>query len=71
MHERVLKIISVFMELRPEEIRPDTDLYRYCDDLDVIEMVVALEEETGISIPDEALGKLYTVGDVLSYVEKE
>ena len=70
MHERVLQIISVYMGLKPEEIHPDTELYRYCDDLDVIEMVVALEEETGISIPDEAMNKLYTIGDVLSCVEK-
>jgi acyl carrier protein len=40
------------------------------DSLDVIEVVLALEEEFSIEIPDEAVEKIKTVGDIIAYVEK-
>ena len=40
------------------------------DSLDAVELVMALEEEFGIKIPDEELGKLKTVQDIVNTVEK-
>lgn len=40
------------------------------DSLDAVELVMALEEEFGIKIPDEELGKLKTVQDIVDTVEK-
>ena len=40
------------------------------DSLDAVEIVMALEEEFGIKIPDEELGKLKTVQDIVDTVEK-
>ncbi|MCM8761390.1 MAG: acyl carrier protein, partial [Candidatus Omnitrophica bacterium] len=41
------------------------------DSLDTVELVMALEEEFGIEIPDEEAEKLTTVGDALRYIEEK
>ena len=41
------------------------------DSLDQVELVMALEEEFGSDIPDEAAEKLTTVGDAIAYVESK
>ncbi len=40
------------------------------DSLDAVELVMALEEEFGISIPDEELSSMLTVGDVVDCINK-
>lgn len=39
------------------------------DSLDIVELVMALEDEFGIDIPDEEAEKLKTVGDAIKYIE--
>ena len=39
------------------------------DSLDVVELVMALEEEFGIDIPDDDVNNLKTVGDAVTYIE--
>jgi acyl carrier protein len=38
------------------------------DSLDIVELVMALEEQFGISIPDEQAEKIKTVGDAVSFI---
>lgn len=40
------------------------------DSLDVVELVMAMEEEFDISIPDEAAENIKTVGDAIAFIEK-
>ncbi len=40
------------------------------DSLDAVELVMAIEEEFGIEVPDEQAEKLSAVGDIIDYVEK-
>ncbi len=40
------------------------------DSLDAVELVMALEEEFGVKIPDEELSTLKTVGDIVACIEK-
>lgn len=40
------------------------------DSLDIVEMLMAIEESFSITVPDEVIPSLKTVGDILSYVEK-
>lgn len=40
------------------------------DSLDVVELVMALEEEFGIEIPDEEAEKISTVGEAVTYIEE-
>lgn len=41
------------------------------DSLDIVELVMALEEEFGVSIPDEEAENIKTVGDAVAYVEAQ
>ena len=41
------------------------------DSLDTVELVMALEEEFGIEIPDEDAEKMSTVGDAMKYIEEK
>ena len=40
------------------------------DSLDIVELIMAFEEEFGIEIPDEAAEKIKTVRDVVSYIDQ-
>lgn len=40
------------------------------DSLDVLQLLMTIEEECGIIVPDEALADFKTVGDIVSYLEK-
>jgi acyl carrier protein len=40
------------------------------DSLDIVELVMALEEQFGISIPDEQAEKIRTVGDAVSFISE-
>ena len=40
------------------------------DSLDVVDMVMSLEDEFGVEVPDEAVEGLKTVGDVVRYIEE-
>ncbi|MBE6862545.1 MAG: acyl carrier protein [Ruminococcus sp.] len=40
------------------------------DSLDVVDLITTLEDEFDVSIPDEAVEEIKTVGDIVNYVEK-
>ena len=70
MLEKMKPIIAELLNVNEAEIKPETkfkdDLG--ADSLDLFEMVMALEEATGISIEDSALAEMKTVGDVMNYL---
>ena len=71
--EKVKGIIAEQLGVKPEEVTPEA---KFIDDLgadslDTVELVMALEEEFGIEIPDEEAEKLITVGDALRYIEQK
>jgi len=41
------------------------------DSLDIVELIMDLEQEFGIEIPDEELPKVQTVSDIVGYLEKK
>ena len=41
------------------------------DSLDIVELIMAFEEEFGIEIPDEVAEKINTVKEAVTYIEKE
>ena len=71
--DKIKQIIADQLGVKKEEV---TDGAKFVDDLgadslDTVELVMALEEEFGIEIPDEEAEKLVTVGDALKYIEEK
>lgn len=56
----------------PDDINDFTDIMDDlgADSLDVIEMLMAIEEDFGVNIPDEDLIELHTFRDVCDYIER-
>ena len=71
--DKIRQIIADQLGVKKEEV---TDSAKFVDDLgadslDTVELVMALEEEFGIEIPDEEAEKLATVGDALRYIDEK
>ena len=71
--DKIKQIIADQLGVKKEEV---TDNAKFVDDLgadslDTVELVMALEEEFGIEIPDEEAEKLVNVGDALRYIEEK
>lgn len=71
MYEKLVEIIVEQLGVDPSEITPETDLGKdlEADSLDAVEIIMAMEGEYDIEIPDEEAEKFRTVQDILSYVE--
>jgi acyl carrier protein len=71
--EKVKSIISEQLGVKPEEVTPQASFIEDlgADSLDTVELVMALEEEFGIEIPDEDAEKMTTVGDAVKYIEEK
>lgn len=70
--ERVKSIIVEQLGVGPEEVTPEASFIEDlgADSLDIVELIMALEEEYDIEIPDEDAEKIQTVKDVISYIEE-
>jgi len=64
----VVKQLNVSKEKVDAESKIIDDLG--ADSLDVVELTMAVEDEFGVTIPDQEAEKLITVGDVIQHVEK-
>ncbi len=73
VEEKVKSIIAEQLGVKVEEIKPESSFVDDlgADSLDTVELVMALEEEFGIEIPDEDAEKMTTVGDALKYIEEK
>ena len=70
--ERVKEIIAKEMEDGVQQLAPEAKFIEDlgADSLDIVELVMALEEEFGVDIPDEDADKLKTVGDAMKYLQE-
>ncbi len=71
MFEEVAKILAEQLGISPSEIKPESDILKElgADSLDVAELLMTLEENTGKTIPEEKVTGLKTVGDVVKMIE--
>jgi len=70
--EKVREIIVEQLGVDPEEVTMEASFVNDlgADSLDTVELVMALEEEFNIEIPDEEAEKLDTVGKAIDYINK-
>lgn len=72
MQELIKDIIAKQLRLEDDIIDDDTDIIEDlgADSLDIVEMLMAIEENFGVTVPDEDIAELKTVRDIVDYVEK-
>ena len=68
--DRVSSIIVEQLGAEPHEVQFHSRFVEDlgADSLDIVELIMAFEEEFNIEVPDEAAEKMRTVGDVVSYI---
>ena len=71
IEEKVKKIIIEQLEVAPDKVKPEASFADdlKADSLAVVELVLALEEQFKIEIPDEDTEKIKTVGDAINYIK--
>ena len=69
--ERLTKIISEQLDISEEEINSDSSFQDDfgADSLDIVELIMALEDEFELEIEDEEAENLKTVGDAVEYIQ--
>ena len=72
VQERVIDIVAEQLGVDKEKVSPDTSFVNDlgADSLDTVELVMELEEEFDINIPDEEAEKIQTVGQAIEFIEK-
>jgi len=70
VEERIKNIIVEQLGVDPAEVKPEAQFVNDlgADSLDTVELIMALEEEFDMEIPDEQAEKIKTVGEALSYI---
>ena len=71
IEERVKKITVEQLGVSEDEVTNEASFVDDlgADSLDTVELIMELEEEFGLEIPDEEAEKLATVGDAVTYIE--
>ena len=70
--ERVKKIVVEHLGVEADKVTENASFIDDlgADSLDIVELVMAFEEEFGVEIPDDAAEKIATVGDANKYIEE-
>ena len=69
--EKIRDIIVEQLNVEPSMVTMDTNLMKdlEADSLDAVEIIMAIEEEFDIEVPDEEVANMKTVGDIVKYIE--
>lgn len=71
--EKIQEVLSQQFEVSADSINVDTNLVDDlgADSLDVVELIMSVEDEFGLSISDEDAANLTTVGKIVEFIEKQ
>ena len=71
--ERLKKIIAEQLSVSEDEVTPEANFIDdlNADSLDLVELIYAFEENTGLEIPDEDAEKITTVGQAWEYIQEK
>ncbi|MBP3436235.1 MAG: acyl carrier protein [Clostridia bacterium] len=70
--EKVKMILANQFDVEEDTITPETNIQEDlgADSLDVVDMLMSLEDEFDVEIPDEKIETMRTVADVVTYIEE-
>ena len=70
--EKLKDIIAEQLSVEADEVNLDSNIQDDlgADSLDVVDLITTIEDEFDLSIPDEAVEEIKTVGDIVNYIEK-
>ena len=73
VEERVIELVSENLGVNKEQVTRKTSFIEDlgADSLDIVELIMELEEEFEINIPDDQAEKIKTVGEAIDYIEAE
>lgn len=71
MFEEVAKILAEQLSISIDKIKPESDIVKDlgADSLDVVELLMTLEDNTGKTIPEDKIEGAKTVGDIVNIIE--
>ena len=71
--EKVKVILAEQFDVEEDSLQNDTDLQDDlgADSLDVVDLLMSIEDEFDIEIPDEEIENIRTVGDLVNYIESK
>ncbi len=72
MFEKVRKMLAEQLNIPEEDVKPESEVVKDlgADSLDVVELLMALEDEYGITLPEGDVEGIKTVGDIVAMMEK-
>lgn len=72
MQDKIVKMIASKLSKKVDEVKLESRLIEDlgADSLDIVELLMMLEDEYGITIPDQDAMKLSTIGDIVKFMEK-
>lgn len=73
MFEKIAEIIADQLGVSVSEITMDTNIMEEfgADSLDMVEMIMAVEDEYGVQVEEESVENIKTIGDVIKYLNEQ
>ena len=70
--EKIKKLLAEQINVSEDEIKMESDIINDlgADSLDVVEMIMGVETEFNVTVPDEVAMEMKTIGDVVAFIEK-
>ena len=71
MYDQVKEILARQLRVSPDRVTMDAQIKRDlgADSVDILQLLMRLEDDYGITIPDQELAKFETVGDVVNFLD--
>lgn len=72
MDKKIIGLIAEKLGKKADEIKLESRLIEDlgADSLDIVELIMAFEDEFNISLPDEDVAKMKTIGNIIDYITK-
>ena len=69
--EKIKEMLAEQLEVDKSELTMDTNMAKdlEADSLDVVELLMAIEDEFGVEIPEEEIENIKTIGDLTEYIQ--